>query len=79
MSNQLFLGKLDVRAVKSLEGKAFKGKKGDWLDVSIWINEEPDQFGNSISISYGGKDETKTYLLNGKKYEKNGGGDGMPF
>jgi hypothetical protein len=70
MSNsKLYLGKLDTRAVKNLEGKAFKGKKGDYLDVSIWVNEEPDQFGNSVSISFG-KDTEKVYLGNAKVYDK---------
>jgi|ERR1035437_980602 hypothetical protein len=51
--------------------KLFTGKKGIYLDITIWINDNPDQFGNDISIEQStGRDESKIYLGNGKFYVK---------
>ena len=71
MSNsELFLGKLDIRKVATLAPKAFKGKSGDYVDIAIWVNEEPDQYGNHVSISFGAKGEEKVYLASAKKFSK---------
>jgi hypothetical protein len=51
--------------------KLFTGKKGIYLDLTIWINDKPDQFGYDISIEQStGRDEVKIYLGNGKFYVK---------
>ena len=51
--------------------KLFTGKKGIYLDITIWINDKPDQFGYDISIEQStGRDESKIYLGNGKIYVK---------
>lgn len=51
--------------------RIFKGQTGDWLDLSIWINDKPDQYGNDVSIEQKtNKDEKKIYLGNGKFYVK---------
>jgi hypothetical protein len=67
--NRLINAKIDV--TKIVKEKLFKGQKGTYLDINIWINEKPDQFGNDISIEQRtGKDEAKIYLGNGKFYVK---------
>lgn len=49
----------------------FDGKTGKHLNLSIWINEEPDQYGNLVSIQQSTKEgEQKIYLGNGNFYEK---------
>ena len=46
----------------------FEGKKGKYLPVDVWVTEEPDQFGNSCSIScYNKNTKQATYLGNLKK------------
>jgi len=53
--------------------KPFEGKKGKYLEVNVWVNDEPDQFGNSCSIQVYNKDTKQaTYLGNLKKSEYNG-------
>lgn len=67
--NKLINAKIDVTKVN--KDKLFKGAKGTYLDLTIWINEKPDQFGNDISIEQRtGKGENKIYLGNGKFYVK---------
>jgi len=66
---KLITASIDVmRIVKSL---LIVGKKGTYLNLSIWINDEPDQYGNDCSIQQTTKkDEPKIYLGNGKTYKK---------
>lgn len=69
MSGKLINAKIDVTKID--KDKLFKGQKGTYLDLTIWINEKQDQFGNDISIEQRtGKDEKKIYLGNGKFYVK---------
>lgn len=71
---KLFNGSIDVNKIdKSLikstdkNGQPFQnGAK--YLNVSIWVNDEPDQYGNHVSISIGGKDNRK-YIGNAKLYQ----------
>ena len=71
-----YWGNINLNAIKeAIEGgvKPFEGKKGKYLDVSVWVTEEPDQFGNSCSISVYNKDTKQaTYLGNLKLSEFNG-------
>jgi len=67
--SRMITAKIDVtKIIKSL---LFKGKKGTYLDLTIWINEEkPDNYGNTVSIQQRtGKDDPKIYLGEGKFYE----------
>jgi hypothetical protein len=67
--SKLFTAKIDV--LKIDKSKLFKGEKGTYLDLTIWINDEPDQFGNTMSLQQRtDKEEPKIYLGNGKAYEK---------
>lgn len=47
------------------------GTKGKYLNLTIWINDQPDQYGNDVSVEQRtekGKD--KIYLGNGRSYKK---------
>ena len=49
-----------------------EGSKGTYLNLTIWVNDEPDRFGNDVSIEQRtekGKD--KIYLGNGKTFKPN--------
>ena len=77
MSNgKKYWGSINLNAIKeAIEGgiKPFEGKKGKYLEVNVWVNEEPDQFGNSCSIQVYNKDTKQaTYLGNLKLSEFNG-------
>lgn len=66
--SKLLQCKIDVTKIdKKL---LFVGKKGTYLDVNIWINDKPDQYGNDCSIAQKtekGKDPI--YIGNGKFYQ----------
>ena len=48
----------------------FEGKKGKYIPVTVWINDDVDQFGNSASISVYNKDkQSATYLGNLKEFD----------
>lgn len=83
--SKLLMCKIDVAKIdKSL---LFKGQKGTYLDLLIWINETPDQYGNDCSIEQKTKKgEKKNYIGNGKFYKPQAvkmdeaeGVDDMPF
>lgn len=42
------VGKINVNKID--KAKLFVGKKGTYLDVIIWINDEEDNYGNVASI-----------------------------
>ena len=66
--SKLIMASIDVtKIVKSL---LYQGKKGTYLKLSIWQNDEPDQYGNDFSIQQTtGKDEPKIFLGNGRYYK----------
>ena len=64
--SRLFLGSIDVTKID--KSKLYVGKKGTYLDVQVWINDEVDQYGQIGSISTGKRDE-KIYLGNVKEFE----------
>ena len=67
--SKLIFAKIDV--TKIVKERLFKGERGTYLDLNIWINDEPDKYGNDISIQQSTKkDEDKIYLGNGKFYVK---------
>lgn len=73
--SKLFLGSIDLSKINKKDivttdndGKPFKnGAK--YLNVSIWVNDEPDKYGNQLSIKSGKKDESY-YIGNAKAYER---------
>ncbi len=64
---------LKVNLDKIDKSKLYKGTKGTYLDLDVWINDEPDSYGNDASASLNlSKDEResgakKVYVGNGKK------------
>jgi hypothetical protein len=60
--------KIDVTKIN--KSMLFTGAKGTYLDLSIWLNDKPDQYGNDVSIEQRTeKGATKIYLGNGKTYQ----------
>jgi hypothetical protein len=65
--NKLFIGKINLSKID--KERLFKGQKGTYLDIAVWFSEEPDQFGNNLSIQQSTKkDEPKIYIGEAKFY-----------
>jgi hypothetical protein len=65
--NKLLIGKINLSKID--KSKLFKGEKGMWMDIAVWFSEEPDKFGNNLSIQQSTKkDEPKIYLGEAKFY-----------
>lgn len=66
--SKLYLGKMNVSNIQ--KQLLFKGKKGTWMDIAIWVSDEPDKYGNHISIQQSTKQgEDKIYLADAKLYQ----------
>ena len=67
----MYYGNIDVSKIDKT--KIYKGQKGSYLPIVVWINDEPDQFGNSMSVIQGQTKEEreaggqKVYLGNLKE------------
>jgi hypothetical protein len=60
-----------IDVMKIDKAKLIKGKKGTYLNLTIWVNDNPDQYGNDVSIEQKtDKGDDKIYLGNGKTYKK---------
>lgn len=71
---KLNLSKIDKSAL-------FKGEKGTYLDLSVYVNDEPDAYGNDVSARQDlGKDrrQEKLYIGNGKIVGDRGGKQSPP-
>lgn len=76
--SKLYQVKVDVSKIESLKEFAFQGQKGLYLDLSLWVNDEEDQYGNAVSLSHYNKDtKGKTYVGQGKEFKKDE--DGLGF
>jgi len=65
--NKLFIGKIDVSKID--KKRLFKGTKGIYCDLTVWFSEEPDEYGNNLSIQQSTKKgEPKIYLGSAKFY-----------
>ena len=65
---KLYLGKINLSKIDKT--KIFEGKTGEWVDVTVWINDEPDQYGYDMSIEQSTKKgDDKIYLGNAKAWE----------
>ncbi len=65
--SKLLFGKINLSKIDKM--KLFKGEKGIYMDITIWINDKPDNYGNDISIEQSTKQgEEKNYIGNGKYY-----------
>lgn len=75
---QLFSASIDV--TKFTKDKFVKGQKGIYSNVIISINDEPDQYGNILTITESQTHEereakaSKIYLANGKLLWSSEGG-----
>lgn len=70
MNGKLFFGKINLKKIE--KSKLFVSEKTGavYLDLTIWVNEEPDNYGNHMSLQQSTeKDADKIYLGNGKAYE----------
>lgn len=66
--SRLIKASIDVLKIK--KDHIFEGKKGNYIDVDIWINDNPDEYGNDAGIkqSYKVGDKFEShYIGNGKK------------
>jgi len=67
--------KIDVSKIDKT--KLFKGEKGTYLDLTVSVNDEPDNYGNDVAAWQGQTKEEvsakaqKTYLGNGKVFWSN--------
>lgn len=56
-----------INCTKIDKALLYKGKKGLYANLTIWLHDQPDQYGNDITIEQRtGKDQEKIYLGNGK-------------
>ena len=68
--------KLDVSKID--KSKLFKGAKGTYLDLTVALNDEPDQYGNDVSAWHSQSKEErdakndKIFLGNGKVFWTDG-------
>jgi hypothetical protein len=68
---KLITAKIDV--LKIQKNLLYIGKKGTYLNLNIWINDKPDNYGNEISIQQQtAKGEPVLYIGEGKFYVKKG-------
>jgi hypothetical protein len=84
MTGSIDVALIDKKLIKEVEKK--DGTKAKYINVNVWLNDEPDKFGNNASIQqYTGKDsDKKIYLGNLKEFKgkdsnsEEGSGD-LPF
>ena len=86
--SKLLQCKIDVTKID--KNLLFKGKKGTYLDINVWINDKPDKYENDCSIEQRvPKGAEKNYIGNGKFYapapvqtdieDASGDPDNIPF
>ncbi len=68
------MGKLitaSINVMKINKEMLIEGKKGKYLNLTIWVNPEPDQYGNDVSLEQRTeKGADKIYLGDGRTYKK---------
>lgn len=68
--SKLYLGSIDydklMDILKSGKASTFKSQKTGkrYVNISVWQNNEPNQYGNSLSIQVGTKEEYRGEKLN---------------
>lgn len=66
--NTLITASIDVTKIDKT--RIIEGKSGKYINVTIWVNPEPDKYGNDVSIEQRtDKGEAKIYLGNGRVYK----------
>jgi len=68
--SKLLTGSINLSKID--KSRLYKSEKGEmFLNVSVWINDELDNYGNIASIQQQvKKDELKIYIGNLKEYHK---------
>ena len=67
--SKLITGKINLSKIDKT--KLFKGQKGIYLNLTLWLNDATDQYGNILSIEQSTtKEEKKLYIGSGKLYIK---------
>lgn len=65
--SKFYLGSINLSKVNKKD--IFTAESGNkFLNISIWINDEPDKYGNHIAIKAGGKDASY-YIGNAKDWK----------
>ena len=68
--SKLITASIDVTKIN--KAKLVKGEKGIYLNLTMWLNDEPDEYGNHMSVQQSQSkeereaNEPKNYLGNGK-------------
>jgi hypothetical protein len=65
--SRLIKASIDVTKIK--KEHIFEGKKGKYINIDIWINDEVDEYGNIAGIKQSykeGNDFNSHYIGNGK-------------
>lgn len=66
--SKLLTASIDVTKIE--KNLLYKGKKGTYLNLSIWFNDEPNEYGEICSIQQTTKkDEPKIFIGNGKWHQ----------
>jgi len=69
--SKLISASIDVTKID--KSRLYKGRKGTYLNLDIWVNDEEDQYGNTVSLNESLTAEEresgarKNYIGNGKK------------
>lgn len=72
MNNSKLLS-ISIDVSKLNKDRFYKGKKGTYASLDVWVSDEPDQYGNDASVSESlSKEEReaktkKNYVGSGKK------------
>jgi hypothetical protein len=60
-----------INLMKVDQSLLIPGEKGKYLNLTIWINDEKDKFGNDVSVEQRvEKGKPKIYLGNGRSYHQ---------
>lgn len=66
--NKLITASINLKKVD--QSLLIEGTKGKYLNLTIWINEKSDNYGNDVSIEQKvEKGKPKIYLGNGRTYK----------
>ena len=79
--SKLLLGSINLTElsakIKTGEIDVFTSEKTGvkWVNVAVWVNDTPDNYGNIASLSHRNKNLKTTYLGN---FKENGAGGAAP-
>ena len=66
---ELLTASINLDAIK--QELVIHGRKGNYVNLTIWVDEKPDQYGNDVQFEQRTeKGQDKIYLGNGRKYKK---------